>query len=589
MYGIKNENNLVVNGYFNNGNTNFISDFGVSTTAPAINTNGQYLVANSTLNTTPTAAACTDHTTATGNMLIVRNNNVKNAKIWSQKIAVQKNTNYIFSTWIQALSPNSSSKLAFSINGITFIDSIQTTANTCNWQRKNIVWNSGNIDTTIFAIVNNTTLGGELFALDDIELAIFNINTDSVQITINNPAIQTIADTSVCRGTQITLLTSGATKYKWQPTTALSDSTIFNPIASPSDTTTYTVIGTNIFGCTAFDTVTINIKPSPTFLKSADTSICKGTSIQLFVSGPNNYVWSPNSTLNKDSIPNPIATPIVNTTYYIVATNTNLICTSTDSIKVTIKTAAQFSIAPIDSVCANKTVQLQAFGGNVYKWSPTNLVNNDSIYNPIATPTITTTFFVTITDSVCKNSTILNTIVRVKPSPTLSITKSNDIDCYNLQSTINVSGAGKYTWFAIDPPLYLTDSTSNTAIAFPSITKKYFITGKDTITNCEKTDSIVVFVYQSGNPEFWIPNSFSPNRDGKNDCWKVFPQGRLLYFEMAIYNRWGQVVFKTENINECWNGTFKGQPQDPGNFVYYIKAKNLCKENSYSGNLLLLR
>lgn len=590
LHGIKNTNNLIINGNFNSGNTSFTSDYIVSPTAPSINTNGQFLVTNSSLNITPSSADCKDHTTLNGNMLIVKSNNISNEKVWSQKVVIQKNTNYIFSTWIQALQPNSKTKLAFNINGVTFIDSLQTSFNTCMWQRKSIVWNAGNIDTAIFSIVNNNTInGGDVFALDDIELSNFIINKDSVQIAINNPAIQTINDTSICRGTQITLTTNGAKIYKWSPVIGISDSTIFNPIASPTDTTTYIVSGINIFGCTAFDTVTINIKPSPIIVKSNDTIICKNATVQLFVSGADTYKWSPGTTLNKDTIANPLATPLTNTTYYISSTNANLQCIATDSIKVTIKSAALFSVAPVDTVCAKTTVQLQAFGGDIYKWSPINLLNNDSISNPIATPKVNTKFFVTIKDSVCKTTAILSTMAIVKPSPTLAITKSNDIDCYNVNAKLNVSGAAIYNWFASEPPLYLSDSIGTNAIAYPSLTKKYFITGKDTFTHCENTDSIVVFVYLSGNPEFWIPNAFSPNRDRKNDCWKVYPQGRLLYFEMAIYNRWGQLVFKTEDINECWNGTFKGQPQDPGNFVYRIKAKNLCKENSYSGNLLLIR
>jgi gliding motility-associated-like protein len=92
------------------------------------------------------------------------------------------------------------------------------------------------------------------------------------------------------------------------------------------------------------------------------------------------------------------------------------------------------------------------------------------------------------------------------------------------------------------------------------------------------------------NPDIYIPNTFTPNGDGSNDVFNVRgPKFAIFYF--AVYNRWGQLVYETENMNEGWDGMFKGKIADPGVFGYYMKAK--CNEEGdeifKKGNVTLIR
>lgn len=92
------------------------------------------------------------------------------------------------------------------------------------------------------------------------------------------------------------------------------------------------------------------------------------------------------------------------------------------------------------------------------------------------------------------------------------------------------------------------------------------------------------------NPEVYIPNTFTPNGDGFNDVFKVRgPQFAIFYF--AVYNRWGQLIFETNDITQGWDGTYKGKLADPGVFGYYAKMK--CKDDSEEifkkGNVTLIR
>lgn len=92
------------------------------------------------------------------------------------------------------------------------------------------------------------------------------------------------------------------------------------------------------------------------------------------------------------------------------------------------------------------------------------------------------------------------------------------------------------------------------------------------------------------NPEIYVPNTFTPNGDGFNDVFKIRGPDFSVFY-LAVYNRWGQLIFETEDVTQGWDGTFKGRSADPGVFGYYIRAK--CNEGSEEifkkGNVTLIR
>ncbi len=73
-----------------------------------------------------------------------------------------------------------------------------------------------------------------------------------------------------------------------------------------------------------------------------------------------------------------------------------------------------------------------------------------------------------------------------------------------------------------------------------------------------------------------MPDAFTPNHDGKNDCYGLRYWGVIEDLEFSIYNRWGERIFFTKDPTTCWDGTYKGAAQDIGTYVYMIKAKTFC-------------
>ena len=86
-----------------------------------------------------------------------------------------------------------------------------------------------------------------------------------------------------------------------------------------------------------------------------------------------------------------------------------------------------------------------------------------------------------------------------------------------------------------------------------------------------------------------MPSAFSPNKDGLNDCFGIKYWGAILELEFNIYNRWGQLIFKTKNPGDCWDGTVDGVLQDAAVFVYVIKAKTQCGDIFRKGTFALIR
>ncbi len=575
--------NLITNGNFTSGNTAFTSQYSF---AANNTTEGEYFVGANPQTWNASLSACTDHTTGNGNMMLVNGAPGADVNVWTQTVAVTPNTNYAFSTWIQALFPPNPAELSFSINGGNLGTLITAALPTCTWKQFYTTWNSGNNTTATIAIVNkNTLVQGNDFALDDIEFSAVLIKRDSVKITVEKPTVKASADTSTCSGQPVQISASGAGTYSWSPAAGLNNSSSPNPIATPTASTQYVVSGTSINGCTAKDTVNVSLKPSPVVTKSKDTTICNNSQVQLIASGGSSYSWTPTASLDNATIANPVATPTANTMYKLVITGTNS-CTTTDSVKISLRPKPVFSISPSMAACANSSVSLNATGGTSYFWSPTASLSDSTVSTPVSVTNTTTTYTVKIKDSFCNDSTSLSTTVTISPAPTITAGKSNDIDCSTASAELTATGADNYVW---SPSTGLNNSTISNPTVTINASQQYLVTGTDILTNCTGIDTITVFASYVTPAALYIPNAFTPNGDGKNDCFRIgnFNLGGSVDF--SIYDREGNRVFHSLNSNACWDGTFKGQPMKQANYVYYIKTYSDCGNYTRKGNILLLR
>ena len=191
----------------------------------------------------------------------------------------------------------------------------------------------------------------------------------------------------------------------------------------------------------------------------------------------------------------------------------------------------------------------------------------------------------TVRTAIGCDSLIRNVNLTVNPLPFLSVSKSNDINCSNGSAILFVTGASSYTW---TPSTGLNNPNIQSPVASPGTTTQYVVVGTDN-NGCTATASVTVAVNFTGTGIYYMPNSFTPNGDGLNDCFRVKYFGRIQEIQFTIYNRWGEKVFYTSNADGCWDGTYKGLKAEQGNYVYYITAKTTCGPVTKKGNLLLIR
>jgi gliding motility-associated-like protein len=323
----------------------------------------------------------------------------------------------------------------------------------------------------------------------------------------------------------------------------------------------------------------------PTIVKTADTILCHGRTIQLSVSGGNSYSWQPSGTLSAANIANPLATPTSTTTYYFTADGTNR-CSKADSIRIAVRPPPAFRVSDNTTACLNAAIPLRAEGGDTYEWTPANGLSNSLSATPLASPLSSTAYSVKIKSAVCEDSATLQTSITVLPLPTISATSTNDLTCRQPVTQLNAAGGTSYSW---QPAAGLTSSFVSNPTASADASTMYIVKGTDR-NGCSNYDSVYVKVTKTDELLLGMPNAFTPNGDGKNDCFGMSRYAGLFkQYELSIYNRFGNRVFYTTNPGDCWDGRVKGQPQDVGGFVYMIKANSFCGQILKKGTVMLLK
>jgi gliding motility-associated-like protein len=150
---------------------------------------------------------------------------------------------------------------------------------------------------------------------------------------------------------------------------------------------------------------------------------------------------------------------------------------------------------------------------------------------------------------------------------------------------LTATGATNYSWI---PATGLNDSNIANPMATPGSTTLYKVTGKD-IGGCSGSDTVTVKVDLDLKSLYLLPNSFTPNNDGLNDCFGIKYWGFVQELDFSIYNRFGEKVFHTNKAGVCWDGYYKQKPQNANIFVYIIKAKTTCGYIERKGTVALLK
>lgn len=393
-------------------------------------------------------------------------------------------------------------------------------------------------------------------------------------------------DTLICSIDTIQLKTSTIGNYVWSPNYNISSLSSANPLISPDTATKYYVSFSDADGCKNTDSVFVDVKPFATINLGNDTTVCSPDGFKMnTISDALNFVWTPATYLSSSTIKNPIVTSSAPSITYTVVGNIGK-CQSQDQI--TIKTApTPIADAGKDTIiCFGDPALLQATGGSIYTWTPTQYLTASNIANPkvIGLPSATQ-FKVVVSDTLgCIKTSIDSVIVSVDAIFQAYAGRDTSV-VINEPVALNGTGGVTYLW---QPATWL----SNPTIANPIATPKENITYQLTAISkggCKAMDEIQINVYKIA-PGFYVPSGFTPNNDGNNDVIRPILMGMRSLKLFRIYNRWGQLLFTTSEKGKGWDGTFKGSQQDPGTFVWMAEGVTYLGENlKKQGTVVLLR
>jgi gliding motility-associated-like protein len=389
---------------------------------------------------------------------------------------------------------------------------------------------------------------------------------------------------SVCIGSSYQFNAQDALTYQWNPDPTLSSTTIANPVATPTVTTKYIVTGINQNGCVNKDSTLLFVyEPSTILVFPADTPfICQGTPAPLRAIGAYSYVWTPASTLSNANTANPTATPTVTTQYNVVATNIHG-CKTDDSLVITVQMPVTASTQSPFVACEGIPVHLFASGGPFYSWSPSAGLNDTTTNDPFALPDSTTSYTVKVFND-CFSSTAV-AVVEIHPLPVVDAGPDTTIwrDTYaELHGTANTD---TFFW---NPSIGVENAASLNTNAYPQQTSWYYLFAIDQY-GCQNKDSVLITVIS--HTELLIPTAFSPNGDGVNDVFKIVRTLNIASLtEFAVFDRWGEKVFSTDNIDQGWDGTRNGQPSPLGVYAWIVIAQTKDgQEVTKKGNVTLIR
>jgi gliding motility-associated-like protein len=193
---------------------------------------------------------------------------------------------------------------------------------------------------------------------------------------------------------------------------------------------------------------------------------------------------------------------------------------------------------------------------------------------------------VVITTPVCGFNDTISTTVAVHPKPVINLNKTNDIECQTGVVRLSASGGSSYKWW---PASSLDQPNTATPVASPDKSTMYHV---EVISDkgCVSRDSIEVKVIPGQLTDgYKLPNAFTPNNDGKNDCFGATHWGNVTNFDLRIFNRWGQMVFQTNDPKKCWDGSYNSVQLETGGYVFKVTASTICGPIKREGMLLLIR
>lgn len=468
--------------------------------------------------------------------------------------------------------------------------------------------------------------------------------TATSTVTVNPLPTINVNSSAICIGNTATLTASGANTYTWNTS---ATTTVIH--VSPTITTNYTVVGTDIHNCKNTGTSTVTVNPLP-IITVNNATVCIGNIATLTANGATTYTWNTSATGATIT-----SSPTLNTTYTVTGTNANN-CINKATAIVTVNPLPTIT-ANSATICVGTNAIINASGANTYTW---NTSATGATISP--SPTVTTNYTVTGTNANgCINEAVAS--VHVNPTPTVVATGSSSVcvgqtislSSYAISGAVyqwsgpngftassptttihntNELNAGTYTLTIISAGCSATNTIAVSVDSMPTIahagmdTTIYnssisltgnvpllgsgiwsVISGSGTFVNGSSANTQVNNLQTGQNVLQWtitngvcpasfddviitvialmIPNGFSPNGDAMNEYFEIKGLEEYSNVKLNIFNRWGNEVYESADYKNDWNGkNMSGENLSDDTYFYTIEIPS---KNTFKGYVILKR
>lgn len=513
-----------------------------------------------------------------GNFMMVNGSSQANTNVWCQTITVLPNTYYEFSAWVTSIFTQSPAQLQFQANGQLLgpIFTAPTTANT--WNQFFSVWFSSNNTSVNICILNqNTATAGNDFGIDNISFkACLSCEVEQTFI-IEEPAILSASATTqnaIC-GTNtgsIDVSTSGGTApYSFSiDGVNFTNTSVIQNLAPGS----YMITVQDASNCTFIFSALIGDDDDLVIDAGLDQSICLGETVTLNASGPSGFTWSSGVFNNTPFVPN-------NSAWYVVSIDLGPTCYASDSVFITVHPLPLVDAGADFSACSGENITLSASGALTFSWS--NGVANGENFVLIGG---NYSFTVIGTDANgCSNTDEINVIIFPSPNVSIDAIPTSGFVPLTVNFQNNNLENFDYFWNFGAGSSQIINST-NTQYTFNNAGQFWVVVSAED-NGCSGSDSLLIEVSNVAF-NFEVPNVFSPNGDENNPFFQLIAitgQEQVSYFELLIFNRWGNLIQVYDSPNFQWDGIdTAGMPSSEGVYFYKIHYQLQDKtENTLQG------
>lgn len=457
---------------------------------------------------------------------------------------------YMISDQIDGYDYQVSTNPVISLGNDTMICAGETLALTPGDKFESYCWQDGSADPVYYAGETGTYW---VEVIDEYGC----IDHDTIELTITGTPVSLGNDTIICQGDILTLDPGNSyLSYLWQDGSS-------NSTYSASNSGLYWIEVTDASGCTFRDSIEVSTSTASVFL-GEDRDLCTGDTLVLDPgTGYISYLWQDGST---------------GSDYLVTSTGLYWVeillggCSARDSVMIAFSPYPQIDLGADQVICEGDFITLDAGAGfEHYQWqngSPDRFFTTDT----------SGLYWVDVSNSAgCATRDSILITVALPPEVYLgqdTILESGQTITLDAGSSFN-----SYLWQ--DGSTGQFYNVSGQGAYWVIVTNDY----------CSAADTILVEI-DDCEAKLFIPNCFTPNGDGHNERFNPVSQN-LDTFNMLIFNRWGQLLFETSDLNEGWDGKVNGQLCPIGTYFYLIRYTTHCdygldKNGESKGSVTLL-